>query len=647
MKNKITYAGLVLLTIFSIVSGFILIGEPNGSRGNTTDNQTITQNPTPYVSPYGTVIYVDSMNGANDTNALKARGYKPYYRGTGPQGTTATWFQGNSSVFPAFNGPPTGYVAANYNVVTGANNIDSWLVFPRLVGGIQTGDSLYFYQRSPTGSTWPDSIRVMYSANDSVPEGSWTELGRFKTDLTDWTLKGFRAPTTSTNGRFAIRYCVVNGGPSGNNSDYIGIDAISIVRTSTGPTIQDPTNVCNYGTIPLYSSGVWGHASDWLGDTLYICGGSSAGSGSTTMQRYHYNSNTWSAGVALPESKAGHTLTKCGNALYLIGGSASVSTGGTTCWKYTPSTGAWVSIAPLPVALSGHNAVNWGDSVIFVLAGGWTSYSTGVYAYRPASNTWITSTSLPAGTGRRSAACGIWNGKIYLSCGYSGTFRNDLQIGTIGANASTITWAAGPNVPFLGGKTGSSRPGGTAVNNRFYLITGEVTPAPTSHDTIYIFNTQTNAWLTTYLTGRGAGTASNYWACVSNIILPNGKIKIFIPGGALSTAFPGLYQIQVDPCTITNISVNPEIPKDYNLSQNYPNPFNPTTKITFALPKSGLVTLKVYDVLGREVSTLVNEVKNAGTYTVEFDASGLSSGIYFYKLESNGFTAVKKMMLMK
>ncbi len=647
MKKTLTISGVILLIIFSIITGFILIGDPYGSKGNVTDNQNITQSPTPYSSPYGTVIYVDSMNGANDTNALKARGYLPYYRGTGPQGLTATWFQGNSSVFPAFNGPPTGYVAANYNVVTGANNIDSWLVFPRLVGGIQSGDSLYFYSRSPDGSTWPDSIRVMYSANDSVPEGTWTELGRFKTSITAWTLTGFKAPTTSVNGRFAIRYCVVNGGPNGNNSDYIGIDAISIVRTATGPTIQDPTTICNYGAMPLYPSGAFAHASDLLGDTVYICGGSSSGAGSTIMQRYHYNTNTWSTGVALPESKAGHTFTKCGNALYLIGGSTSVSTGGTSCWKYDPSTGAWTSIAPLPTALSGHNAVNWGDSVIFVLCGGWTTYSTAVYAYRPASNTWITSTALPSGAGRRSAACAILNGKIYLSCGYSGSFRNDLYIGTIGSNASTITWTAGPNVPFGGGKTGTSRPGGTAVNNRFYLITGETTPAPSTHDTIYIFNTQTGSWLNTYLTGRGAGTASNYWAVVSNIILPNGKIKIFIPGGALSTSFPGLYTIQVDPCTITNVSVNPEIPKDYNLSQNYPNPFNPTTKITFALPKSGLVTLKVYDILGREVSTLVNEVKNAGTYTVEFDASNLSSGIYFYRLESNGYSAIKKMMLLK
>jgi hypothetical protein len=96
---------------------------------------------------------------------------------------------------------------------------------------------------------------------------------------------------------------------------------------------------------------------------------------------------------------------------------------------------------------------------------------------------------------------------------------------------------------------------------------------------------------------------------------------------------------------VTRISI--ETPVNYTLSQNYPNPFNPTTKINFALPKSGLVTLKVYDIVGKEVATLVNEVKNAGSYSVDFNASNLSSGMYFYKVSVNGFSEIKKMMLIK
>ena len=90
-----------------------------------------------------------------------------------------------------------------------------------------------------------------------------------------------------------------------------------------------------------------------------------------------------------------------------------------------------------------------------------------------------------------------------------------------------------------------------------------------------------------------------------------------------------------------------EIPNYYSLSQNYPNPFNPTTNIKYTIPKAGITTLKIFDVLGREVAVLVNELKQPGVYTADFDASQLASGIYFYRIESGDFSAVKKMMLVK
>jgi len=102
------------------------------------------------------------------------------------------------------------------------------------------------------------------------------------------------------------------------------------------------------------------------------------------------------------------------------------------------------------------------------------------------------------------------------------------------------------------------------------------------------------------------------------------------------------------PCIIIGINnLATEIPSEYKLSQNYPNPFNPMTSIKFSMPKSGFVSLKIYDVLGREVAELVNQVEAAGTYIVDFDASKLTSGMYFYKLEVNDFVAVKKMVLVK
>ena len=89
------------------------------------------------------------------------------------------------------------------------------------------------------------------------------------------------------------------------------------------------------------------------------------------------------------------------------------------------------------------------------------------------------------------------------------------------------------------------------------------------------------------------------------------------------------------------------IPNVFALEQNYPNPFNPTTSISYTIPKTELTTLKIYDVLGNQVATLVNGVNSAGAHNVQFDASKLSSGIYFYKLQSGSFVQTKKMMLLK
>ncbi len=99
--------------------------------------------------------------------------------------------------------------------------------------------------------------------------------------------------------------------------------------------------------------------------------------------------------------------------------------------------------------------------------------------------------------------------------------------------------------------------------------------------------------------------------------------------------------------TIVKPNANNTIPEQYMLSQNYPNPFNPTTTIAFTLPVSGNVTLKVYNIVGQEVATLVNTFQPAGAYEAQFDATNLSSGVYFYSLKAHTFTQVKKMVLMK
>ncbi|MCW8849250.1 MAG: T9SS type A sorting domain-containing protein, partial [Melioribacteraceae bacterium] len=103
---------------------------------------------------------------------------------------------------------------------------------------------------------------------------------------------------------------------------------------------------------------------------------------------------------------------------------------------------------------------------------------------------------------------------------------------------------------------------------------------------------------------------------------------------------------------ITSVDELNIIPEQYSLSQNYPNPFNPTTIIKYSIPNfasnlNSSVVLKIYDVLGREVRTLVNQVQKPGNYEVNFNASDLSSGIYFYSIKAGNFYQTKKLMLLK
>jgi hypothetical protein len=122
---------------------------------------------------------------------------------------------------------------------------------------------------------------------------------------------------------------------------------------------------------------------------------------------------------------------------------------------------------------------------------------------------------------------------------------------------------------------------------------------------------------------------------------------------AADTTSPNTGVIPIDGITYLSSGVtgvkqaDNSTPTDFNLAQNYPNPFNPTTQINYSIPSSQKVVLKVYDELGREAATLVNADQAAGNYTVDFDASNLASGVYFYRLQAGDFVQMKKMILMK
>ena len=108
-----------------------------------------------------------------------------------------------------------------------------------------------------------------------------------------------------------------------------------------------------------------------------------------------------------------------------------------------------------------------------------------------------------------------------------------------------------------------------------------------------------------------------------------------------------IWELNLDDLEVTDVAEDQHVPFAPKLSQNYPNPFNPTTEIRYRVPGTGHVTLKIYNIVGQEVSTLVDEVKQPGTYTVEWDAGGMPSGVYFCRLEAGNFVQSRKMLLLK
>jgi hypothetical protein len=135
------------------------------------------------------------------------------------------------------------------------------------------------------------------------------------------------------------------------------------------------------------------------------------------------------------------------------------------------------------------------------------------------------------------------------------------------------------------------------------------------------------------------------------------ELGISKSGEVLTLIFEGNTDIKINTADIRNIlnstmAVNisgsvETLPTEFALMQNYPNPFNPSTMISYSLPKQSMVEISVFNALGEKVATLVNELKEAGRYSVELNAGGFSSGIYFYQITANDFVSVKKMILMK
>jgi N-acetylneuraminic acid mutarotase len=637
---------LLILCAFTFMSDD---GRKDLTQKNTSvSNETVVVNGPALDYPLSTLS--ESFEGATfppagwvKLNPDGGTGWASITSGTTP----LPGWNGGVATVPTGGGTKTAYASWNTGGTT-AN--DQWIVTPQITN-VQPNDTLKFWLRKPGYcNNYLDHFDVKISTTTPVVASFTTTVVAMSHPAASpdsvWIEYKFRLGnfvTAGANIYIGFREWVLD---NTNDGSAYQLDLVSVVAGSAPPTTCSKTaNAwCPLAKYPSLPAATYFEESTWIGDTLYVHAPSSAGAASTTVYKWTYGAASWSTGVPCLTAVIGASLTTCNNKMYLIGGGTSaVTTGSTNVQEYNPATGTWTAKAPLPLALAAHGSVCWGDSVIFVVGGPYSSSASNlnVYYYRPATDSWGTiSNSLPSGQGRRTFALGICGNKIIMSCGYNTVYLNSTYVGTIGSNASSITWAVAPVLP----GPALSRPAGIGYENRFYVSGGDTNTTAVKNDKVYIFNTATNSWVGTILSNPNP--VSNMMngltaKCISD------TIRLFQPGGYNASSV-GTANFVITGCgTVTGISTNQNLPKQYSLSQNYPNPFNPVTKISYELPKSGLVTLKIYDVLGKEVVTLVNEVKNAGSYSVDFNGASLSSGVYFYRLESNGFVSIKKMMLIK
>ncbi|NPD46709.1 MULTISPECIES: choice-of-anchor J domain-containing protein [unclassified Lentimicrobium] len=190
----------------------------------------------------------DFGEGFDDITSLAGDGWA-FSNNSLPLGATG-WFQGNDAVFSAYDGATTAYIGVNFNSVAGSNTISNWMFSPELT--LQNGDSFSFYTRTVSGSGWPDRLQVRMSINGgSIDVGATaTSVGDFNILLDDinsnYDMGGFPEVWTQytytvtglvngEQGRFALRYFVENGGPSGVNSNYIGLDRVEFIEAAPVP----------------------------------------------------------------------------------------------------------------------------------------------------------------------------------------------------------------------------------------------------------------------------------------------------------------------------------------------------------------------------------------------------------------------------
>lgn len=474
--------------------------------------------------------------------------------------------------------------------------------------GVSTYLSAVSFPNTSTGFTAGDQGKILKTTNGGV---NWLQQ------------------TTGVNDNFSnIQFINTNTGWASGPIGY------NLKTTNGGTNWFDQPTGFESGMLVFFCDANTGFGSSGGGTIVKTTNGGanwvSQVSGITVfLTDIHFIDNTtgWISGfsgVVLSTTNGGANWTQLssgsGNDYYSI--------------RFANSLTGWVTGLSGTLRKTTNGGVNWtsqnSTSVEDLLTSFFTSASTGwisssngeILVTTNGGNNWLTqSTSTSASLNSVHIS-----GNFGWACGSNGTIIATTTGGFSAPTAPTLRLPANDTV-------------GTTLTPtlRWFSVTGAE---------IYHVILSTDSLFSTLLINDS--TASVFYDIGSGIL--QGNTKYFWRVRGRNLAGFGVYSSRWKFTTenLTGISiVNNETPGMYSLSQNYPNPFNPVTNIRFAIPESGPVKLTVFDMLGREVETLVNENLDRGTYNADWNASGYPSGVYFYRIEAGGFGEVRKMILVK
>jgi hypothetical protein len=437
--------------------------------------------------------------------------------------------------------------------------------------------------------------------NEVVVGGSFTEAGgvsanyvaRFNTQTNTWSSLG----TGSSNGvNSNVNALAVVG-----NEVYVGGWFTSAGGVSANYVARFNTQTNTWSSLGTGSSnGVnnWAEVLAVVGNEVYVGGffTSAGGVSANYVARFNTQTNTWSSlgtGSSNGVNEAVSELAVVGNEVYV--GGLFTSAGGVSAnrvARFNTLTNTWSSLG--------------------------TGSSNGV-------NNWVQALAV---VGNEVVVGGLFTSAGGVSANYVARF-----------NTQTNTWST------LG--TGSSNGVNdwvqalAVVGNEVFVGGGFTSAGGVSANRVARFNTQTNTW-----SSLGTGSSNGVNEAVSALAVVGNEVFVggwFTEAGGVSAN----YVARWNSGTSRVEQLSPTAPKTFLLEQNYPNPFNPSTTIRYQLPVASEVKLEVYDVLGKKIATVVNERQSAGSYQVVWNASGLSSGTYFYRLQAGTFVETKKMIMVK